>query len=52
MRFGKNFVWLSIGKNVLSKGDTMIMLTSRPEVFASLEDFVSALPNVIFDRVV
>ena len=41
MRFGKNFVWLSIGKNVLSKGDTMIMLTSRPEVFASLEDDVN-----------
>jgi hypothetical protein len=38
MRFGKNFVWLNIGKNLLSKGDTMIMLTSRPEVFSSLKD--------------
>ena len=38
MRFGKNFVFLCIGKNLATKGSTIIMLTSRPEVFTSLRD--------------
>jgi hypothetical protein len=38
MRFGKNFVWLCIGKRLATKGDTLIMLTRHPEVFVSLSE--------------
>ena len=41
MRFGKNFVFLCIGKNLAVKGSTIIMFTNRPEVFSSLKDDVT-----------
>lgn len=47
MRFGKNFVFLCIGKNLAKKGSTIIMLTSRPEVFTSLRDDI--LGHVYFN---
>ena len=47
MRFGKNFTFLNIAKQVVSENGNILVLTNKPGVFSSLKDDIES--HVYFD---
>jgi hypothetical protein len=47
MRFGKNFTFLNIAKQVVSENGNVLVLTNKPGVFSSLKDDIES--HVYFD---